>query len=91
MDRWVRSVKIDCDVYKGLEKEDYYLYVNSEDGLSRVPQALQDRFGGLEKTLSFELTRDRRLAREDAAVVYENLIEQGYHLQLPPADGRFRE
>ena len=31
---------MECDVYKSLKKEDYYLYVEAGEGLSRVPEAL---------------------------------------------------
>ena len=79
---------ISCDVYKSPGKEDYYLYVQAEDGLSRVPAELLKQFGDLEKALSFELDEDRRLAREDPAIVMQNLKDKGYHLQLPPGDIR---
>ena len=42
-------------------------------------------FGGLEFVLEVALTPERRLAREDAAVVRENLVTRGFHLQFPPA------
>lgn len=80
-------MKISCDVYKSLQKENYYLYVNAEDGLSRVPEALQAQLGAMEKALSFELTPARKLARVDAAQVLANLQSEGYHLQLPPPFG----
>ena len=78
-------MKITCDVYKSLTRENYYLYVPADEGLERVPEALRRQFGKLEKTLSFDMTDDRRLAKEDPKVVMANLAEQGYHLQLPPA------
>ncbi len=81
---------MECDVYKSVKKENYYLYVESGEGLDRVPEALLKQFGEVEKALTFELTPDRRLAREDAEQVISNLQSQGYHLQLPPADDRFR-
>ena len=81
---------MECDVYKSVKKENYYLYVEAGEGLDRVPEALLKQFGEVEKALTFELTPDRRLAREDAEQVISNLQSQGYHLQLPPADDRFR-
>lgn len=78
------DVKVVCDVYKCRRHSDTYLYVRQSDGLTRVPEALLARFDPPEIALSFELTPDRRLAREDAAAVLANLEEQGYHLQLPP-------
>ena len=33
-------------------------------------------------SFSFDLTEERKLAKEDTAEVLENLTQQGYHLQL---------
>jgi uncharacterized protein YcgL (UPF0745 family) len=84
-------VKILCDVYRSSRKDFLYLYVTADDGLERVPDELMKQFGEPEKTLSFELTADRTLAREDPVKIMANLQEKGYHLQLPPADGENRE
>ena len=80
---------IECDVYKSLNKENYFLYVKTGQGLDGVPTELMSQFGESELTLTFTLSKDRQLAKEDAATVLANLDEQGYHLQLPPADQRF--
>jgi len=79
-------MKFACDVYKSVDKKNYYLYVPANQGLEHVPEALRKQFGEMEIALSFELTEERKLAKEDPAVVLANLKEQGYHLQLPPAD-----
>ena len=73
-----------CDVYRSSKKPDIYLYVNKSDGLARVPEELLETFGTPEHTLSFKLTQERKLAKEDTQKVIKNLAEQGYHLQLPP-------
>lgn len=83
-------MKIVCDVYKSSKKENLYLYVCSDDGLSKVPAELLARFGVPEKALTFTLSPDRTLARENPAVVMANLHDHGYHLQLPPSDDRTR-
>ena len=79
-------MKIACDVYKSVRKANYYLYVPADQGLERVPEALRQQFGEMELALTFELTEGKSLAKEDPAIVIANLREQGYHLQLPPAD-----
>ncbi len=79
-------MSVNCDVYKSRSKEGIYLYVIREDGLKRVPDTLLERFVEPELALSFRLTPDRTLAKEDAKVVFENLESQGYHLQLPPLE-----
>ncbi len=85
---------MECDVYKSLRpkygREEFYLYVEADTGMDQVPEALAAQFGEVEKVLSFELTPEKKLAREDPEVVLRNLQTQGYHLQLPPADERFK-
>ena len=80
---------VECDVYKSLTKESYFLYVMAGEGLGSVPSELMTQFGEAELTLTFTLSKDRKLAKEDAEIVLANLHEQGYHLQLPAADQRF--
>ncbi len=75
-----------CDVYKSEEKEDIYLYVDHDEGLDKVPEALLQQFGELKIALSFILSENRVLAKEDPKRVLQNLAAHGYHLQLPPAD-----
>ncbi len=75
-----------CDVYKSIRQPDMYIYVDREDGLTRIPSDLLDRFGQPELALSFILTPGRKLAKEDSEKVQQNLVENGFHLQLPPVD-----
>lgn len=78
-------MKIACDVYKSVDKENYYLYVLADEGVEQVPEALRQQLGKVEIALSLELTEERSLAKEDPVIVMANLKEKGYHLQLPPA------
>ncbi len=73
-----------CDVYRSARVEGMYLYVRREEGLSRVPQALLQRFGRAEPALGLLLTANKRLARASAAEVLQAITEQGYYLQMPP-------
>ena len=75
-----------CNVYKGNKKADTYLYVDKREGTARVPQELLGIMGELELALTFVLTPERKLARENPQTVADNLETQGYHLQLPPVD-----
>lgn len=79
-------MKINCDVYKSLTRKNLYLYVEQGKAFERVPEELVTKFGKHELALSFELTADRRLAKEDARLVLKNLAENGFHLQLPPVE-----
>lgn len=78
-----------CDVYKSIKKDNYYVYVMAGEGLEQVPSALLAKLAETELVMSITLTPDRKLAKEDAVLVLANLKRQGYHLQLPPADDRF--
>ena len=74
-----------CDVYKSVQKPEVYIYVARHEGLKRVPAELLENFGEPVLALSFNLTGDRKLAKEDTREVANNLQKKGYHLQMPPA------
>ena len=71
-----------CHIYRSNRKIDTYLYLVGKDDFSVVPADLLRVFGAPEFSFSFDLTRNRELAREDSSEVLENLENQGYHLQL---------
>ena len=71
-------------VYKSLEKADTYVYLAGRDDFARIPDPLRSQLGTLQFVLEVALAPGRKLAREDAAVVRENLVMRGFHLQLPP-------
>lgn len=74
-----------CAIYKGNRKPETYLYVAERDVFDDVPEALLQALGELELVMELELTEDRKLARADIDSVMQDLQQQGYHLQLPPA------
>ncbi len=71
-----------CHIYRSNQKLDTYLYLVEKDDFSIIPADLLRVFGSPEFSFSFDLTRNRELAREDSGEVLENLENQGYHLQL---------
>ena len=71
-----------CHIYRSNLKLDTYLYLVAKDDFSAVPGELLKVFGAPEYSFSFDLTLERKLAKEDAAEVIGNLEKQGYHLQL---------
>jgi hypothetical protein len=71
-----------CHIYRSNQKLDTYLYLLDKDDFSIIPPELLRVFGQPEFSFSFDLTEERKLAREDTAEVLENLAQQGYHLQL---------
>lgn len=72
-------------VYKSLRKDDIYVYLAARDDFSRLPEPLRTQLGGLQFVLEVALAPERKLAREDAAAVRDNLVLRGFHLQFPPA------
>ena len=71
-----------CHIYRSNRKVDTYLYLVDKDDFSILPESRLGVFGDPEFSFSFELTLDKKPAKEDAAEVLENLESQGYHLQL---------
>lgn len=71
-------------VYKSLRKADTYVYLGARDDFVRLPEPLRTQLGRLQFVFEVALTPDRKLAREDAAVVRANLASRGFHLQFPP-------
>jgi hypothetical protein len=71
-----------CFIYRSERKADTYLYLTEKDDFSQVPEELMSVFGEPEFSFQFELTAERSLAKEDSATVYENLKQQGFHLQI---------
>lgn len=65
-----------------------YLYVDKQEDLERVPDALLKRFGKPEQAMTLVLTPERELARVDIKKVLAGLEEQGFFLQMPPQPDR---
>ena len=71
-----------CFIYRSERKADTYLYLLEKDDFSLIPEELLTVFGEPEFSFQFELTPQRALAKEESVTVYENLKQQGYHLQI---------
>ncbi len=72
-------------IYKSRKKDELYLYIIKKDDFSDVPQALYDSMGKEPIfVMEIELNTDRKLARENVETVMKNLMEQGFHVQIPP-------
>jgi uncharacterized protein YcgL (UPF0745 family) len=73
-----------CSVYKSLKQFDYYLYVQTADEFSRLPETLGRLLGKLEQVIDLELHAGRKLAQVDVFDVMRQIETQGYYLQMPP-------
>jgi uncharacterized protein YcgL (UPF0745 family) len=71
-------------VYKSRRKADTFVYLSARDDFARLPELLRAQMGLLDFVLEVALTPERKLAREDAAVVRQNLAARGFHVQFPP-------
>ncbi len=71
-------------VYKSQRKADTYVYLAARDDFACLPEALRRQLGTLVFVLEVALTPERKLARQDPAVVRANLAARGFHLQFPP-------
>lgn len=80
-----------CSIYKSPRKSGMYLYVLKAEALNRVPEALLGVFGPPLHAFDLVLGPERQLAREDIALVLENLEKQGFHLQMPPPEEDYIE
>ena len=70
-------------IYKSLRKPDTYLYLRERDAFALMPEQVLAPLGRLEFVMELALTPERKLARVDAQVLKQNLVEQGFHLQFP--------
>lgn len=75
-----------CYVYRSAKRVDTYLFITQKDDFSVVPEDLLRVFGTPEFSLEFELTEERKLAQSDPEQVRAHLSDQGYFLQIPPAE-----
>ncbi|MEJ2478647.1 MAG: YcgL domain-containing protein [Acidihalobacter sp.] len=75
-----------CYVYRSERRPETYLFLPAEDDFASVPDVLMELFGEPSFALEFELTVERRLAQAEPAQVMASLREQGFYLQMPPAN-----
>ncbi|HWT15663.1 MAG TPA: YcgL domain-containing protein [Patescibacteria group bacterium] len=71
-------------VYRSQKRDDTYVYLRERDAFGVLPANIAATLGELQFVLEVALTPERKLAREDAAVVRANLAARGFHIQFPP-------
>ncbi len=74
-----------CNIYRSSKKEGMYLYVDNKDDLEKVPEELFGVFGKPVFSMSLLITKDKKLARADAAKVLQEIDEKGFYMQMPPS------
>jgi len=75
---------INVSAFRSHKKAELYLFVPEEKGLDGLPNELLVMFGEPEHIINFELSAEKKLAREDSATVIEALKTKGYFMQMPP-------
>jgi len=75
-----------CAVYKSPKKAHTYLFVKKRDDFSGVPEALKTMFGTPTLVTIINLATKTKLGIADIDKVKENLLSQGFYLQLPPPE-----
>lgn len=73
-----------CHVYRCLNRDYTYLFLNPELDRNDLPAELARLFDGAEKIMELELDPSRPLAQAPVEEVMAHLQDPGYHLQLPP-------
>jgi uncharacterized protein YcgL (UPF0745 family) len=76
-----------CYIYKGVSRENSYLYIDAKDDFSRVPETLKGLLGKIVYIMELDLGEVNKLAQADPAVVIQHLQAEGYYLQMPPKGG----
>ena len=73
-----------CTVYRSNKKAGVYVYLAKDTAWDDLPEELAKSLGDCVVAMHLDLSKRNKLASEDIAVVRDNLLSQGYHLQLPP-------
>jgi len=87
MTEYTSSTKRFCSVFKSSRKAEMYVYVDRKQGTDALPEGFSNIFGTPLHVMDMVLTPEKKLARAEAGRVLESIEEQGYYLQMPPADG----
>ena len=77
-----------CYVYASQRKPGAYVWLHQHDTFDALPAPLLEKLGELRFVLEVDLTTERQLPHENAAAILASLGNQGWYLQLPPADTR---
>ena len=73
-----------CTVYRSLKKADTYLYVEKKGDFEKVPEQLKTLLGKLTLVMTLDLDKRTNLGQAELEKVKQELVENGFYLQLPP-------
>lgn len=75
---------LNVSAYRSPKKAELYLFIPQETKLEDLPNELLVMFGEPGHVIDFELTPEKKLARESAQTVIEAIEAKGYFMQMPP-------
>lgn len=78
--------KIATIVYRHPKKEGMFLMVSQQTEWKALPLELQGAFADQHEVTRFDMVPNKKLARVNGALVYQALVDQGFFVQMPPAD-----
>lgn len=73
-----------CTIYKCSKRADTFLYVEKADDFSKVPEELRKLIGTPKLFMTLDLDGRKKLGVAELAKVKNELLENGFYLQLPP-------
>ncbi len=73
-----------CAIYRSLNKEGMYLYIEKKDDFSAIPEELSKSFGKPQFAMLFNLHGEKQLRVAPNNEVLNTIKEQGFYLQVPP-------
>ncbi len=74
---------MNCYIYRSNKQKGMYLYLDKKDNFSKVPESLLTLLGDMDFTFEFDLSKKRKLVKEEATEVMRIITENGYFLQMP--------
>lgn len=78
------TTQLNLSAYRSPKKQELYLFIEQGKALESLPPELLVMFGTPEHIFNFEITPQRKLARENAEEVIASIKNKGYFLQMPP-------
>jgi len=73
-----------CTIHRSEKKQGAYLYLAHKKTLEDIPEELRQVLGTCIQVMHVNLAKRDKLASQDIDLVKQNLLDQGYHLQIPP-------
>ncbi len=72
-----------CEIYRSDTKTGLYIYLEKDKKIDELPDELIKLLGKHTKVMELDINSHQKLANEDIEKVKINLLERGYHVQLP--------